>query len=127
MCLNIFDEILTKKFQNRKKTIVGYKIVNKHGLKCYTLLYERGISFKIGKNISTETEISTFNNENIFYPSGFHCFTSLKSASKYVIGFDIIKVFINPKDIVAVGIESGFKVIVSKKITIKSFKDVRKK
>jgi hypothetical protein len=127
MCLNIFDGNLTKKFQNRKKAIVGYKLVDRHGSKCYPILYERGVSFKIGKNISTETKIPTFDNDNISYPSGFHCFTSLKSALKYIRGFYIIKVFINPKDIVAVGIESGFKAIVSKEITITSLKNVRKK
>lgn len=127
MCLNIFDENLTKKFQNRKRTITGYKIVDRREQNCYPILYERGISFKRGKNTSSETRIPTFDDDNISYPSGFHCFTSLKSASKYIRGYYILKVFINPKDIVAVGIESGFKVIVSKEITITSLKNARKK
>lgn len=130
MCLNIVDTNLTKKYQNRKKPITGYKLVESNFMGVGEnffgpILYERCKAFCLGTNISTDVMIETFDNDEISYPSGFHCFTSKKSASKYISDLRIIKVFINPEHIVAVGIESGHRVIVSKQIEIKSFEKIK--
>jgi hypothetical protein len=132
MCLENVDSKLAKKMRKQEKTIVAYKIVKKGSFRYYPLHINTGTPFKKGKNVSIAKRVKYEGNR--YYISGFHSFLDLEEAKSHLEQFPhqnriLIKVFIDPKDVLTVG-ESGFfparQTVVSKTIRIRDYKDCSK-
>lgn len=117
MCLNY-----QKDFPLRTKdgTITVWKVITRRNTGEY-----RYYVWDTGANKSAGTAL--WDHSTFPYPAGFHCLTTRKDARRYGFGgcLKLIKVEINPKDVVALGYQQGLKVIVAKKVTVKSLKHQR--
>jgi hypothetical protein len=137
MCLSFLYKKETKKYQEKQGTIEAYKIVFKANIQKRFLppfsLYDE--DYKLGNNISTKTKITrkgSFSSPGFSYPSGFHCYLKKSSAFKILNerfydekNYIVIKVYLNPEDVTAVGNQNGEDVIVTKKMTIKCFRKLK--
>jgi len=135
MCLDYKDVEETKKYKSRTEMITGYKVVEKNNDGKYfpPIMKSSFKFFKKGKNkatnISTEIECDS---EYEFYRTGFHSYLTREGArdlqknlkNNFPLKPTIIKVFIDPKDVTCVGVQNSQDVIVSKYLTIKSFKGI---
>jgi hypothetical protein len=139
MCLDRVDANLTNSFQNvleyRNNPIKTYKVVVHIGerdfpaiIPCRSNLPE---GFQVGINVAKGHKLPTMKEGCTFeYESGFHSFVSREGAIDFkealaAINLKIIEVFIDPQDIIVCGIQYGFEVIVSRKITIQSLEGIR--
>lgn len=130
MCLNSINEHSTDTYKRKIKPIVAYKIVQRSPFgDSYEPYFYSYPKFKKGVNKVTD-DITLFLLNDTSYKSGFHAFLNLKEAQGW-LGQTIenpnscnliIKIFINPKDVIAVGKQYRCEAIVASKITIKSFK-----
>lgn len=150
MCLSKKMPRITKKYMNSKSIIEAYKIVEKHEKidsepvfhSVFSYLFGDDFVYQKGENIAYKKEVVfkpgwTDQNPDEKYDSGFHCFLDIKDAKKEIFyyrkdftdgscDFVLIKVKINPNDIICIGKEGSHSkkditVIVSKKMTIDSF------
>lgn len=147
MCLYNIDADDTKKYKTQTEPLVAYKIVLRKRTpnplrKTYYIppfCSSHGISvFGKGKNIDDPTrkrlqcDISSET-----YKTGFHAFLwdedfDNQAISAFIENYffaqlarnlRVIKVFIDPEDIIKVGWQASCKVVVSNAFTIKSFKN----
>ena len=145
MCLHIIDDKDTKKYKKYPTTIIAYKILQRtkiNGKVIYVPLF--GASSRLyhfRKGINTDTSPANkrlkCNFHAYTYKIGFHSFLfdldfTQENITRFISNYfmeellehlRIVKVYIDPKDVVKVGWQHSCKVIVSKAFTIKSFKN----
>lgn len=132
MCLSSLNEKLTDKYRKKRNVIAAYKVVaiKKNGTAIPLYRGTRSIEFVRGVNVSRPHKVCAAYGGR--YTSGFHMFEDFKDASFCAWGGcgwkrRVIKVFINPKDVLHVGkqgVSYDGNVIVASKITIRSLKPV---
>lgn len=133
MCLDYVDVALTEKYKKRKRFISSFKAVtvDENDLH-HPLIHDKEYVFSIGENLAnTKKMIVSFfflllSDKKRYpikeYQSGFHSYLNKKEVGH--LSFKIIKVYINPKDIICVGYQSNILVVVSSKIHIKSLSSI---
>ena len=124
MCL---DRVYGQKSVDRlPDKIVAYKVVHKCEKGYYPICYNAATPFMKGLNVSRRRNITKGTTWSFAkYRPYYHCYATLSSAKTAGWrGAYIIKVYINKKDVECVGSQDG-RVIVTRKFTIKSFKEVK--
>jgi hypothetical protein len=137
MCLTFLYKKETKKYQEKQGTIEAYKIVYvKQSIRKFfpPFCIDEG-PYELGESNSSKTKIVTkgfAGFKGFSYSSGFHCYLKKSSAFKILKerfydekNYIVIKVYLNPEDITAVGNQNGEDVIVARKMTIKCFRKLK--
>ena len=125
MCLNrVYKQGSVERLPDK---IVAYKVVKRRG-GCYYPPFFAGV-FKKGLNVSPKIDaIEAFSWKTGLsgeYNPYYHCWATLATARQWRHYTQrIIKVHINKKDVECVGSQDG-RVIVTRKFTIKSFREVK--
>lgn len=147
MCLDYINSKKTNEYKKLSSPIEAYKIVEKTDdkfISVYAFLYGNAYVYKVGVNTAQYSGDITLGNLDKpieTYESGFHCYLDKQEALKELestirmwkeIKFRLIKTLISPKDVICVGTEvrvgetrKKVSVIVSRKMTIKSFNNIR--
>ena len=145
MCLGRIDRKKTEMYQNKTDVFVAYKVVKKSSFSSgFGSIYVPSCLFSIGENEDKVTDfyrtlsdayLSTAKDEEeTTYLVGFHSFLDKNEAIRYFNyqrhdskdNFRLIEISIHPKDVICVGFDNYKSVIVSKKIHIKSFRNLKK-
>lgn len=144
MCLDVLNNTETRKAKKQTKPIVAYKIV---GIQPVGETKRKYISpfgpaelcvFKKGLNIDKGGKKRLMSHYSCkSYKSGFHCFLKAEDAIKiskrdynYRISNKkfrrVIRVYIDPEHVIAVGTQFEYDSIVASAFTIRSFNPVEK-